>query len=153
MNRSARRPVASCACMVLLVAGRAMADPAACHVTAPADWQGITVRWEGACANGLAEGSGVLRGLEKGQVVRLFFGRMLAGQPQIGVVEWPTGYVAGRFEAGRVVTSDDRNDTLRAFRAASQAAEAVSERFRAAGNAPSARFYRDKARRLDAQMD
>lgn len=139
--------------LALLLTGKTSADPITCHVSAPADWQGLSLRWEGACASGHAEGSGVLRGFEKGQVRRLYFGRMKAGQPEIGVDELPDGYVAGRFKDGKVVSSDDRNDTILAFREASKAAEAVSERFRAAGNAPSAKFYRDKAQSLGEQMD
>lgn len=145
--------VAAATCLALSMSAVATAGPAVCRVSAPADWQGVTVRWEGSCASGQAEGSGVLRGLENGRVVRLFFGRMKAGQPEVGVVELPEGYVAGRFEDGRPVASDDRNDLIRAFREASKAAEAVSERFRVAGNAASAKFYRDKAHSLAAQMD
>lgn len=139
-------------CIAFFFISKASAGPA-CLVSAPADWQGVTVRWEGTCTNGQAEGSGVLRGFENGKVLRLFFGRMKAGQPEIGVDELPDGYVAGRFKDGQVVTSDDRNDTILAFREASKAAAVVSERFRAAGNAPSAKFYRDKAHSLGAQMD
>lgn len=139
----------------LVLTATAAAGPAEppCHAVGPADWQPLSVRWVGECPDGHAEGLGVLRGLAQGKVVRLYFGRMQAGQPQIGVVEQADGYVAGRFEHGVLLPSDAREDYVLAFTTASAAAEAASQRFSQAGNAASAHFYHAKARRLAEQMD
>lgn len=157
MNRARLKPFAfwclALTCNVLFPDSPATADPGTCQASAPDGWQGVSVRWEGACTGGQAEGSGVLRGLDKGRVVHWFYGRMKAGQPELGVDELAGGYVAGRFVDGKAVPGDDRNDYLQAFREASKAAESVSERFRQAGNTASAKFYRDKAHALAEQMD
>ncbi len=143
---------------LLAASPAAPAQPAAdgapgCRYTRPEGWQPArALRWSGGCSAGLAEGRGVLLGLG-GADERFFYGRMTGGRLDFGVVEIERGYLAGRFEAGRLRAGDERGVILRAFDEASAAARELGERYRDEGNAASARFYFDKARQLAAQMD
>lgn len=130
-----------------------LVGPAACRIGVPAGWSPRDLRWSGACRDGRAEGRGVLREFVAGKVARIFFGRLLAGQAQLGVIEQPDGYVAGRFVSGQALRDGDRNTLIDAFEEARAAAEQLAEAYQRAGNAPSARFYREKARQLARQMD
>lgn len=129
------------------------AGPVACRFAAPAGWPVRNVRWTGACDAGKAHGLGVLRSLEAGRVTRVFYGRLEAGVPTLGATEVDKGFAAGRFEAGKPVADGDRNTLIQAFEAASAAATQVADRFQAAGNAGSAKFYRAKAKQLAQQLD
>jgi len=125
-----------------------------CESQRPPDWPATAVlRWDGPCVDKRATGLGVLRAYEGTRATRVFYGRMSAGQMELGVVELSDGYVAGRFDGGRRVPSDDRNVLIDAFRQASQAASDAAERFRRAGNTASAAHYSNKARQLADQMD
>lgn len=128
-------------------------EPSNCKVNALHDWSGYTVRWEGPCDQGAANGSGVLRGYAKGKPTLIFYGEMQGGNPRLGVVEQPDGYLAGQFQEGKALPTEDPNVTLQAFNAAERAAQQVAARFNAKGNAASARFYAERAKRLGAQMD
>jgi hypothetical protein len=124
-----------------------------CRFVVPEGLAPGEIRWAGGCRSGMAEGRGILRAYEHGRVVRVFYGTLRAGQPALGVVDLGDGYMAGRFEAGRLVRDGDRNTLLAAFNDAQLAARRMAERLRAAGNAASTRFYQDKAMQLERQMD
>ncbi|WP_372623355.1 hypothetical protein [Falsiroseomonas sp.] len=124
-----------------------------CRFEMPADWQGHAGQWIGACPGMRADGRGVLRILQGGQLAALFLGEMSQGRPALGVIEVAGGYMAGRFAEGRLLDTDDRNQIIEAFRTASVAAREASEQFRRNGNEASARHYAALAERLAGQMD
>ena len=136
----------------LSLAGGAAAAPG-CSFEVPAQWARDGTRWDGECADGRANGLGVLKEYRNGSVAKFFFGRLRGGQLVLGVIDQPEGFVAGSFREGRVVPSDERQATVSAFNEAEQAAKSVASRFRKAGNAASADFYSNKARELREQMD
>lgn len=123
-----------------------------CRFARPADFAG-SLKWEGDCAAGLADGRGVLRAYQPQRPPKVFYGRMKAGQLALGVVEQDDGYVAGEFADGKRKPSDERADYIRAFDEAASAAKEAAARFRKAGNEASARHYEERAARLAAQMD
>ncbi len=128
---------------------------AACTVTTlPADWPAASARWDGECAGNVADGLGVLKEVRGAQVMRLVFGRAAHGELQQGVLDLPEGgFMAGRFDHGQVVASDDRQTLIDAFNVAADAAGAVAARYESAGNGGSAQFYRLKERTLRNQLD
>jgi hypothetical protein len=95
----------------------------------------------------------VLRVYENTKPVATFYGRMSSGQMAIGVIDTAEGYLAGRFADSMLVKSDDPNASVSAFREATSAAKAASKLFTDQGNAASAKYYREKAEKLEAQMD
>jgi hypothetical protein len=131
----------------------ALAGPARCRFAVPAGWPEPDLRWAGPCRAGLAQGRGVLRAYDQGRMVRAFYGRVQAGVLAFGVIDRDDGFMAGRFEAGTLVADGDRNTIIRAFDEASAAARQLAAGYQKAGNAASARHYRDKARQLALQMD
>ncbi len=128
-----------------------------CTFTSLERFEGRIVKWEGACEAGKAQGKGALRAYPAAnsadKAVLLFFGFVEHGEPKLGVIDTPDGFIAGPFSGGKAMDSEDPNVTLHAFREASQAAAFVSERMKAAGNAASANFYARKAKTLQEQMD
>lgn len=130
-----------------------MSGPARCRFAVPEGWSERDVRWSGPCRAGRAQGRGAMRAYESGKVSRAFYGTLKSGQPVLGVIDQPDGFVAGRFEQGKVVNDGERNTLIQAFDDASAAARQVAEGYRKAGNAPSARFYEDKAKQLANQLD
>jgi hypothetical protein len=126
---------------------------AACAFTAPAGWSQAATRWDGACKEGHAEGLGVLKEYQQQKVVRLFFGRLEHGEPKLGVIDQPEGFVAGRFAKGVPLPSDDRQRMVDAFAEAEKAANEVASRFSKARKQASAKFYADKAKALREQLD
>jgi hypothetical protein len=136
------------------------ASPAAavgCAFGALERFEGRTVKWEGECVDGKANGRGVLRAYPKSgsaeKAVLIFFGDLERGEAKLGVIETPDGFMAGEFAKGKLQDSEDPNTTIRAFKVATEAANFVSERLKAAGNAASAAFYAKKAQSLQQQMD
>lgn len=129
------------------------AGSADCRFGVPQGMPAADLRWSGNCRAGWADGRGILRAYEHGKVVRIFYGRLEAGQAVLGVIERDDGYQAGRFEAGARVDDGDRNTLVQAFDEASAAASQVAAGYRKSGNAASARYYRWKARQLSQQMD
>jgi hypothetical protein len=119
-------------------------------------FEGRTVKWEGECLEGKAHGKGALRAYPKAgssdKAVLIFFGTLERGDAKLGVIETPDGFMAGEFAQGTLQESEDPNVTLRAFKVAVEAANLVSERLKAAGNAASATFYAKKAQNLQQQM-
>jgi hypothetical protein len=116
------------------------------------------VVWLGACQGGFAEGSGVIVNTVEGAEPERFYGRLESGSPSIGVLQTENGFVAGRWKHGAVVTAlpDDvaqRNVLLDAFRAAADAATAVSKSLAKKADAEASRFYARQAGVLREQMD
>jgi hypothetical protein len=96
---------------------------------------------------------GVLRVYTKTGAGDAFYGEFAAGAPLIGVIETAGGYEFGRFKAGVIVPSSEPQTAVEAFRAATKAALATSEKFRREGNIASAEFYARKAKQLDDALD
>ena len=128
-----------------------------CGFAALERFAGRTVKWEGECAGGKADGKGVLRAYPKAgsadKTVLIFFGTLERGEPKIGVIETPDGFMAGEFSQGKLQDSEDPNVTIRAFKVSTEAATLVSQRLKAAGNAASSAFYAKKAQTLLQQLD
>ena len=148
-----------CLLAVLLVSSRAVAvtwktdKTTGCRFQIPEGWQEYSAQWTGDCVEGLANGSGVLRSFSKGKVSELYYGRVKHGLLDVGVIETDGGYIAGRFADGKPIKDDDRNTYIQAFREGAAAARNVSEFYQHKGNAASARYYAEKAKNLDQQMD
>jgi hypothetical protein len=138
----------------------ACAAPAApsCRAVAPAPIAGGAATWIGPCANGRAEGVGTLRVARSTGTPGLFYGRMTRGRPFSGVMATPEGdwRPAWRFDAAlrpRDDPSGERQSSIATFRLAEAGAAEASRRYRAAGNAASARFHADQGRRLAEALD
>jgi hypothetical protein len=125
-----------------------------CRFELPASWNFTIVRWSGACsAQGIADGSGVLRAYSGGKVAESYFGELRQGHLSIGVIETESGYVAGKFVEGKPAEHQERSDVISAFDSAAKAAQQMSEVFRRNGNTASFHYYSDKAKALREQMD
>jgi hypothetical protein len=116
------------------------------------------VAWLGDCQKGFAEGGGVVVNVVEGAEPERFYGRLDSGSPSIGVLQTDSGFVAGRWKHGAVAgpLPDDvaqRNVMLDAFRAAANAATAVSMSFAKKADAEASSFYARQARVLSEQMD
>jgi hypothetical protein len=152
------KPAASLVALVLAF-NPALADvvgkdrTTGCGFRQPPEWQPYTANWTGPCIGGVADGLGVLRVYNQSQAVTAFYGRMREGRMVTGVIDGANGYLAGRFDDSALVKSDDRDTFIAAFRDASAAANAAGEVFQSQGNAASAKYYRDKAKQLEAQMN
>jgi hypothetical protein len=139
--------------LLVTVAFPVGAKTPACSFTPPKDWTTSETRWHGACVKGRADGVGILRHVSNGKVDRVFYGKLSAGVPSLGVIEINDGYIAGRFVDGEVVRNDDRNALIRAFAEAEKAAKAAANRFAREGNEASAKHYRERAKALANQLD
>jgi hypothetical protein len=126
---------------------------AACTFERPESWPTKNTVWVGDCKDSKADGLGVVKETGDGKVVRSFFGRIQSGKWLLGVIEQSDGYLAGQFSEGHLVEQEDRNVTIHAFDEAAKAAQSVAERYRKAGNLPSAKFYEAKSQSLKNQID
>lgn len=124
-----------------------------CQFVPPAGWHDRVIIWDGACQSGKAHGQGVLRAYQKHTTTLIFFGNLEHGELSLGVIDNGEGYIAGQFSQGRLLPDAERNVIIHAFRNASAAAKAYSQRLIQAGNKLSAAFYLKKAEELDQQMD
>ena len=124
-----------------------------CVFTAPSGWSQSATRWDGACREGHAEGLGVLKEYQQQKVVRFFFGRLEHGEPKLGVIDQPEGFVAAQFAKGEPLPSDDRQRMIDAFAEGEKAANEAASRFSKAGKQASAKFYAAKAKSLREQLD
>ena len=125
-----------------------------CQVTPIAKWHDRSLDWDGGCKGGKADGSGVLRAYEKKSgSPEIFYGRMRRGELSWGAMEVEGGYKGGRFVRGELQDDGERNTIIQAFEIANGAAKAYSQRLQKSGNTASAKFYRNKADKLDRQMD
>jgi hypothetical protein len=131
----------------------AKSTPAACQFEPLKAWSDYAVQWSGPCAAGKASGLGVLRAYAKDKPTQVFYGRLTAGHPTLGVLDHPNGFMAGEVASGAIQPTDDRQLTINAFRVAEQAARQAAARFNAAGNKSSAQFYAHKAEQLGDQLD
>jgi hypothetical protein len=124
------------------------ATKAACVFEAPLDWSAANVRWVGAYAQGRAHGHGVLRHLKHGAADKVFYGRFEKGFPVLGVIDVKdSGYIAGRYVAGKFdLSGDSRAVLVAALEEAEKAAKATARKFEKEGNRASAKYYRDKAK-------
>ncbi len=137
---------------LLLSCLSAHAQTQACAFIPPKDWAS-SVRWDGPCHAGFADGTGILKELDGSKVKRLFFGEVKNGNVQFGVIDQGDGYIAGHFEHGVAAQNEDRQIIIAAFDKAAAAADEAAQRFEKAGNQASAKFYRAKAKALREQMD
>jgi len=124
-----------------------------CSFHMPPGWGQARAAWFGPCADGRANGLGVLRAYVGGKPGEAFFGRMALGDMVFGVMETADGYAAGEFANGRALESDDRQKLIAAFRTGAQGARAASDLFERENNPGSAQFYAGKADQLLRQMD
>ena len=138
----------------------ACAAPAAssCRAVPPAAIAAGTATWIGPCDKGAANGVGTLRVAHGNGAPALFFGRMVAGRPFSGVMTASDGdwRPAWRFDAAMKPRDDpdgSRQSSVHTFRLAEAGAREASRRFRAGGNAASAKFYDEQARRLAEALD
>lgn len=158
-----------------IVAGGALLAVAACATTpasagpaAHGPWQGTDrcrfvapaslgtaaqVNWIGACRAGKAHGLGMLRPRGAGAADIAFYGRVAAGVPDLGIIDLPSGYKAGRLHDGDIVTGSDMDERDSAFEVAAAAATAASRHYRGRGNAASARYYAQKAQAFLTQIE
>lgn len=124
-----------------------------CRLVPFRNWAGADVQWVGPCDKEVANGLGALKRYSGGALEETFYGELKNGAPIVGVVDKGPGYEAGRVEAGILQDSSDRQENVEAFKIATKAARAVSERFRKAGNAKSATHYRSIAKQLSDALD
>lgn len=130
---------------------RAAIEP--CRAVAPASLGSGPFDWVGNCTAGKAEGPGMVRPRGGGVPETAFYGRMNAGIPDIGIVELPSGFKAGRFSGGDIVTGSDMDERDLAFETAAGAAREVARRASARGDARLARAYEEKARVFILQIE
>ena len=126
--------------------------PARCTAMPPANWAS-SIRWDGPCRDGIANGSGALKEMNGSTIRRLFFGEVKNGTLQYGVIDTGDGYIAGHFDHGNAVQNEDRQIVIAAFDKAATAADEAAQRYEKAGNQASAKFYRAKAKAMREQMD
>ncbi|MEQ1636218.1 MAG: hypothetical protein ABL903_05965 [Methylococcales bacterium] len=124
-----------------------------CQFFSPAEWGDSLVTWHGQCQGGKAHGLGVLRAYRKEANTLLFLGTLEQGELSLGVIDGVEGYIAGQFAQGKLLPEVERNVIISAFRNASAAAKAYSQRLKQSGNVRSAEFYLKKAQELERQMD
>ena len=125
-----------------------------CQLQSRPAWQDRNLHWDGPCKAGKADGTGVLKAYSKGKASpEIFYGQVQAGALHFGVLELEGGYQAGPFVNGVVQDDIERNLLIKAFDVGSTAAQAYSARLQKAGNAGSAKFYANKAKRLAEQLD
>ncbi len=140
------------AAVLVTVPSPAVAAPS-CVVGTIADLPG-PARWLGPCADGRAEGLGVLR-TGPAAPFGFFAGRMAGGRAGAGLIVRPDGLfeVAVGFDAtGQPLPTDslhpERQDAV--FKLAATAARTTADRFARAGNRGSADFYRHLSQQITA---
>lgn len=125
-----------------------------CRFAAPANMGAGAAAWLGDCHEGLAEGTGVIRVTPRAAGPVLFYGDMTGGRPIEGVVERDGLYREVMTPEGeRQARDGSRAAHIRVFDVAARGARAAAERFQARGAKPSARFYREQARKLENTLD
>lgn len=139
--------------MLLAVISTNLSAQSKCGFVVPKGWIEKNTRWNGQCVDGYADGLGILKEFEKGKVRQFFFGKINKGKVEFGVIDQPDGYIAGKFNDGIFVPSDDRQTYIDAFNVAKKAAIKAAGDFRKVGNKASAQFYENKAKELNDQMD
>lgn len=126
---------------------------AKCIFNVPDNWNKSQTRWDGTCVNGYAEGLGILKEYDNKKVKRFFFGRFKNGNLDLGVIDQNDAYLAGQFDLGQVMPTDNRQVFINAFVEGEKAAAEAAARFAKNGNKVSSVFYEKKAKALREQMD
>lgn len=153
-SRVLRSALFSSITTVLLTATGANAWAACRVLTPPQGWSASTVQWEGACIGDNADGLGVLKEMQGSSVKRSFLGRASKGDLLLGVLEEPgKPWVAGHFDKGRLLPTQDRWPAISAFEEAAKAATEAATRLEAAGDKPGAQALREKSDLLRKQME
>lgn len=92
------------------------------------------------------------------EVTERFYGRLLNGHLDAGVLQRRGGYMAGSWSGGTLAGDlvDDiaqRNVLIAAFKTAAGAASSASKSFARKGDAASSRLYAKEAQQLRNQLD
>ena len=131
-----------------------------CRFERPEVWPAGSglVSWIGRCRNGFADGSGVILEVVEGAEPERFYGRVQGGYLSVGVLQTPSGFMAGTWANGALADTlaDDvaqRNTVIAAFEAAANAATSVSKSFAKKGDAKASQYYAEQAKLLREQMD
>jgi len=131
-----------------------------CRFERPEVWPAGSgpVSWIGRCRNGFADGSGVILEIVEGAELERFYGRIQGGYLSVGVLQTPSGFMAGTWANGALadpLANDvaQRNTLIAAFRAAADAATSVSKSFAKKGDPGASRYYAKQAKLLREQMD
>lgn len=140
------------AAALCLTGSMAIATPAGCRWSIPADIGQRPARWLGPFRAGAADGLGILRAGTR-EPYDFFLGRMVRGRPHDGLMighgtEWLTA--SGFDRNGAIVRSSDKEDSgfQAIFDRAAAAADTVARRMDADGNRASARYYRNLAEKV-----
>lgn len=133
----------------------AIAQTAACATIVPAEIKGAPSRWLGECASGKATGVGALRVGVRAPFA-FFFGRMVAGKPQTGLVMLSSGNVMptrGLSATGAIVpvSGENAQEQDRAWADAAAGARLVARRYAATGNRGSSVYYTGWVRKIETQ--
>lgn len=128
-----------------------------CRFQRPKFWGAGVLRWVGRCQKGFAEGPGVIVNEIEGLEPQRFYGHLVQGFLNIGVLDTVGGFMAGRWVNGVLAAQlpDDlaeRNVAIEAFDVGAAAATAVSKSL-AKKDAKLSSFYAQQARNLREQMD
>jgi hypothetical protein len=148
-----KTPIVLALGLFTISAGTAFAGAPECAFDTPPGWEKARIVWFGSCAEGRADGLGVLRAYMGGKPGDAFFGRLAHGALTVGVMETEGGYAAGDFANGRALETDERQKLIDAFRTGAEAARAASALFKQQNNPGSAQFYAEQADKLSRQMD
>jgi hypothetical protein len=128
-----------------------------CRFQRPRLWAGGVVTWLGSCRKGFAEGRGVIVNTAEGLEPMHFYGRLVQGSLDLGVLDTTGGFIAGRWEKGVLAAPlpdylAESNSVIEAFEVGAAAATAVSKSL-AKRDAKLSSFYAQQARNLREQMD
>jgi hypothetical protein len=122
----------------------AMSGAHACRAAAPAALTARPAHWLGGCADGAAEGLGVLR-VGMAEPYQFFLGEMHAGMPVRGMLKEADGWeMAAHFDAAQAIVSPrswDPKDSHAMYLLAARAARTTANRFASSGNHGSAAYY------------
>lgn len=131
-------------------------DPVSrCQFVAPTSLTNGPAFWTGACVDGKASGSGMLRRRDGNRAGPAFFGRMKNGIPEIGVADLGDGYRAGTFSDDDIGGQAELEPQVKidAFRIAAEAARQVGAKYAAEKNTASAQHYDGIAKTLELQIE
>jgi len=138
---------------VLSIGGStAVAAPAGCRWSIPAEIVQRPTRWLGTCRSGAADGLGILRAGSR-EPYDFFLGRMVHGRPRDGIMighgtEWLAAHGFDRSGAISPSPEVEASDFEALFTRGGAAADAVARQMEASGNKASARYYRALAERV-----
>ncbi|WP_075856895.1 hypothetical protein [Rhizobium hainanense] len=131
-------------------------DPATlCEFVAPESLTKGPTFWTGACVNGKASGTGMLRRRDGNRGGPAFFGQMKNGLPQLGVIDLGSGYRINTSRDSDIRASAETEPQIRidAFRVAADAARQIGAKYAAEKNTASAQYYNTIAKTLELQIE